>query len=111
MAYFPAHILDSAAKCRDRVQGDAGVAAAFFLPVNVGRLHAGSYSGEACSASGRGVTGLFVRREWTVTLCRTGNRWYIATITNDEEIEIIAALKRAQKGRETCPFCALDGFN
>src|SRR5690349_24771941 len=38
MAYFPAHLLDVAAECRDRVQGDARVVAAFVLAVYVGHL-------------------------------------------------------------------------
>jgi hypothetical protein len=39
MAYVPAHLLDPAAKCRNRVQGDAGAAAAFIVPLYAGRLH------------------------------------------------------------------------
>src|SRR5208337_4283840 len=61
MAYVPAQLLDPAAKRGDRVQGDAGVAAAFFVPLNAGRLHAGSNAREARSAGGRDVAGLYFR--------------------------------------------------
>jgi hypothetical protein len=40
MAYVPAHILDSAAKRRYRVQGDAGTVATFLITIHVGCLHA-----------------------------------------------------------------------
>ena len=43
------------------VQGDAGAAAAFVVPLNVGRLHAGSNAREACSAGGGDVVRLFFR--------------------------------------------------
>ena len=69
MAHFPPHVLDFAAKCRDRVQGDAGTAEAFLLSVNIGRLHTGSHAGEACSASRRGVAGIFFRFERTRNRC------------------------------------------
>jgi hypothetical protein len=45
MAHVPTHALDSAAKCRNRIQGDAGTASTFDLALNIGRLHAGGYSG------------------------------------------------------------------
>jgi hypothetical protein len=61
MAHVPAHILDSVAKCGDRVQGDAGTASPFVIPLDIGCLHPGSYSGEACSTSRRIVAGLFAR--------------------------------------------------
>src|SRR5438128_1514389 len=48
MAYLPAHILNSAAKCWDRIQSDAGAAAAFFVAIHVGRLHAGNLAGKTC---------------------------------------------------------------
>src|ERR1700746_1061417 len=52
MAYFPAHVLDVVAECRDRVQGDARVVAAFVLAVYVGRLHAGNFARKArCAGS------------------------------------------------------------
>jgi hypothetical protein len=59
MAYVRAHVLDSAAKCRDRIQGDARTAPTFDLALNVGRLHSGDYSGVACSASSRRIAGPF----------------------------------------------------
>jgi integrase len=60
-------------------KGDAGTASTFVVALNVGCLHAGGYSGEACSASGRRVAGLFFRCERRITLCRTGNDSHIAT--------------------------------
>jgi hypothetical protein len=41
MAYVPAHLLNSSAKRRNRVQSDAGVAAAFLVASYVGCLDAG----------------------------------------------------------------------
>ena len=54
------HILNSFAKCRDRVQANARAAAAFHLAINFGRLHAGSRAGETRSASGRCGAALFI---------------------------------------------------
>ena len=59
LAHIPAYVLNFAAKCRNRVQGDAGTTAAFLDAVNDGRLHAGYYASQACSASCRRVVGLF----------------------------------------------------
>jgi hypothetical protein len=98
MAHVPAYVLDSAAECWNRIQGDAGTASTFDLALNVGRLHTGDYSGEACSASSRHAAGLFFRCEWRIIHCRTGNCCHVA------------GEKRPQKGRETCPFRALDGL-
>src|SRR6516162_2931297 len=97
MAHVPAHLLDSAPKCRNRVQGDAGAPAAFNSAIHVGRLHSGGHSGEACSASGGRVIGLFFRRELWITFGTAGCRSRIAA-------------KKTQKGREMRPFRALDGF-
>ena len=41
--------------------GDAGAAAAFVVPLNVGRLHAGSNAREVCSAGGGDVASPFFR--------------------------------------------------
>jgi hypothetical protein len=49
------------------------------FPLNVGRLHAGGYPSEACSASSSRVASLFLRCEWWMILCRTGKRCYLAT--------------------------------
>ena len=92
MAHVPAHVLDSATKCRNRIQGDARTAPTFDLALNVGRLHSGDNSGEACSSSSGRVAGLSFRCAWRTASCH------------------LAAQKRAQKGRETRPFRALDGF-
>jgi len=94
MAYVPPHLLDSASKCRNRVQGDAGAIAAFNFAIHVGRLHSGGHSSEACSAGGGRVISPFFRWELRST---TGRRSRIAE-------------KRAQKGREMRPFRALNGF-
>ena len=98
MAHVPAHILDSVAKCGDRVQGDAGAASPFVIALDTGCLHPGSYSGEACSTSRRIVTGLFARSGRRITPGRA------------ESCRHIVFIKRTQKGRETRPFRALDGF-
>jgi integrase len=50
-------ILNSAAERGDWVQGDAGAAAAFFVSLYPGRLHAGSNAREACSAGGGDIAG------------------------------------------------------
>src|SRR5215469_4897036 len=53
MAHIPAHVLDSSAECRDRVQGDARAAATFLVTFNFGCLHAGDLTSEArCTSSG-----------------------------------------------------------
>jgi hypothetical protein len=78
MAHVPAHVLDSATKCRNRIQSDARAASAFDLALNVGRLHAGDYPSETCSASSSRVASLFFRCEWRIILCRTGNCCYVA---------------------------------
>jgi len=75
---FPAHVLDSAAKCGDGVQGYAGVVAAFVLPVDVGCLHAGSHAGEARRAGRGSVAGIFFRCEGGTMLCRRGKRCQIS---------------------------------
>jgi integrase len=74
MAHVPAHVLDSATKCRNRSQGDARTASTFNLALNVGRLHSGGNSGEACSASSGRVAGLFSR-----CASRTANCCHVAT--------------------------------
>src|SRR5271167_753882 len=52
MAHFPAHVFDFATQRRDRIQSDAGVVAAFLLPVNVGCLHSGNFARKArCAGS------------------------------------------------------------
>src|SRR5215472_3289511 len=53
MAYFPAHLFDSAAKRRDRIQSDAGTPPAFLVAIHIGRLHAGNLTSEARCASSR----------------------------------------------------------
>src|SRR6266404_6130279 len=50
MAYVPAHILDSAAKRRYRVQGDAGTVATFLVTIHVGCLHASDLARKTCGA-------------------------------------------------------------
>ena len=94
MAYVPAHLFDPAAKHGDGVQGDAGVAAAFIVPLYAGRLHAGSNAREACSTGSGDVAGLFFRQGWHGTRC-----W------------ISGSPQRGTKRAENCPFRALDGFN
>ena len=90
MAHIPAHILNPVAKCGDRVQGDAGAASPFVVALDIGCLHPGSYSGEACSASSRRVAGLFFQCEW-----RTGNCRYLATQKK--------GTKRARNAPFLCP--------
>jgi len=58
MAYFPAHVLDSAAERRDRVQGDAGVVAPFLVAIYVGCLHAGDLARKTCGAGSRARPGI-----------------------------------------------------
>jgi hypothetical protein len=49
-------------------RGSRGCSAGYV--VNVGRSHLGSYAGEACSASGRGVSGLLsTKRRKTCPFC------------------------------------------
>jgi hypothetical protein len=79
LAHVPAHVLDFAAKCWNRIQGDARTASTFDLALNIGRLHSGNYSGEARSASSRRVAGLFFRCERRIMLCRTGMCCHVAT--------------------------------
>ena len=43
MAHVPAHVLDSAAECGNRIQSDAGTVTAFFITIHVGCLHTGHY--------------------------------------------------------------------
>ena len=93
------HYLDSATKCRNRVQGDAGTASTFDLALNIGRLHAGDYPSETCSTSSSRVASLFFRCEWRIILCRTGNCCYVAHRE-----------KGHKKGARRALFCALDGF-
>jgi hypothetical protein len=62
MAHGQGYILDSVAKCGVRVEGDAGTASPFVIPLDIGCLHPSSYSGEACSTSRRIVTGLSPER-------------------------------------------------
>jgi hypothetical protein len=52
MAYISTHELHSTAKCRHRVQSDAGVAAAFLVMVHAGCLHAGNHARQTCSSGG-----------------------------------------------------------
>jgi len=61
MAYVSAQLLDPAAKRGDWVQGDAGAAEAFNVPLYVGCLHAGRNAREACSAGGGNIADLFFR--------------------------------------------------
>ena len=53
MAYVPTHLLDSAAKHRDRIQSDAGTASAFLVAIHIGCLHTGDLTGEARRTSSR----------------------------------------------------------
>jgi len=53
MAHVPAHVLDTPAKCRDRVQSNAGAVAAFLVTIYVGCLHAGNLARKTCGASSR----------------------------------------------------------
>jgi len=52
MAYFSAHILDSAAKRRHRVQSDARAVATFLVTIYAGYLHAGDLASKTRCAGG-----------------------------------------------------------
>ncbi len=52
-AHIPSHVLDFSAECRDRIQSDARAAATFLFAFNVGCLHAGDLTSEACCTSSR----------------------------------------------------------
>jgi len=91
------HTYSTLLRSGNRVQSDARITAAFKFAIHVGRLHSGGHSSEACSASGGRVVGPFFLWKRRSTFCTT------------ERGSRIAA-KRAQKGRETRPFSALDGF-
>src|SRR5258708_82794 len=58
MAYVPAHLLNSSAKRRNRVQSDAGVAAAFLVAIYVGCLHASDLARKTHGTSSRPRAGL-----------------------------------------------------
>ena len=58
MAYVSAHILDSAAKRRYRVQGDAGTVATFLVTIHVGCLHASDLARKTCGAGSRARPGI-----------------------------------------------------
>ena len=75
---FPAHVLDSAAKCGDGVQGYAGVVAAFVLPVDVGCLHAGSHAGEHAAQAAVVSLVFFSDAKGGTMLCRRGKRCQIS---------------------------------
>src|ERR1700731_3851349 len=77
MAHVPAYVLDSVAKCGDRVQGDAGAASPFVIALDIGCLHPGSYSGEACSTSRCIVAGVFARCGRRITPGRAENCYHI----------------------------------
>lgn len=47
MAHFPAHVLDSLEKRRNRVQGDAGTLAALLTAIDARCLYPSNYAGEA----------------------------------------------------------------
>ena len=98
MAHFAAHVLDALEKRGYRVQSHAGAVTAFNSAIDVGRLHTGGHSCEACCASGGGVAVLFFQCRRRITH-RRGSDCFIAR-----------AKKRAQKGRGTRPFRALNGF-
>src|SRR5215467_14056626 len=53
VAHVPAHLLDSAAKRRDRIQSDARAAATFLVTFNLRCLHAGYFTSEARCTSSR----------------------------------------------------------
>jgi integrase len=58
MAYVPAHILDSAAKRRYRVQGDAGTVAPFLVTIHVRCLHASGLARKTCGSGGSARPGI-----------------------------------------------------
>lgn len=58
MAYVPAHILDSAAKRRYRVQGDAGTVETFLVTIHVGCLHASDLARKICAAGSSARPGI-----------------------------------------------------
>ena len=88
MAYFPAHLFDSAAKRRDRIQSDAGTPPAFLVAIHIGRLHAGNLTSEARCASSRARSRVRVGSEIAVVqrecgqVVRTAN---VKTPLNDEK--------------------------
>src|SRR5215469_12090320 len=53
LAHVPAHLLNSSAKCRDRIQSDAGIAATLLVTFNTGCLHTGDLASEARCTSSR----------------------------------------------------------
>jgi hypothetical protein len=63
MAHFSAHLLDSPAKCRDRIQSYARVAATFLATFNIGCLHAGGLTSEARCSSSRTRSGIRIGNE------------------------------------------------
>ena len=102
MAYFPAHVLDVAAECRDRVQGDARVVAAFVLAVYVGRLHAGNFARKARCAGSSPRSSVHRRNEHHGVERKRGQLVLSAcskTILIDE--------KGCKKGARTCLFAPL----
>ena len=75
-AHFSAHVFDSLEKRGYRVQSHAGVVTAFNSAIDVGRLHTGGHSCEACRPSGGGVAGLFLKCGRRITR-RWGSDWLI----------------------------------
>jgi hypothetical protein len=67
-----ATLIRLSSKCRNRVQSDARITAAFNFAIHVGRLHSGGHSSEACSASGGRVVGPFFRWKRRSTFARQG---------------------------------------
>src|SRR5262249_14782826 len=51
LAHVPAHLLNSSAQCRDRIQSDAGIAATLLVTINVGCLYAGNLTSQTCCTS------------------------------------------------------------
>src|ERR1700730_10124104 len=78
MAHFSAHVFDTLEKRGYRVQSHAGAVTAFNSAIDVGRLHTGSHTREACRASGGGVADLFFQCGRRITHCWTGSDCFIA---------------------------------
>jgi hypothetical protein len=104
MAHVPAHLLNSSAKRRDRIQSDARAPATFLITFNVGCLHASDFASEARSTSGRTQSCVCVGNE---LLCSRVKR---ATVKKRSTRENASNRRKGvQKGCGNAPFCTLVG--
>jgi len=104
MAYLPAHVLDPASKCWDRIQNDAGANAAFLVALDSGRLYASNHPGKTCSAGSRAVTGIFFRHKWSIRW--TGCYDRIVTVAQ-MRIDLSGEQKGRKRGAKRALFVSL----